>query len=178
MARRRSRYLGVLRGNNEAARNKLISYFRGDIQVEYPSRQGNRPATREVYVTPFGIPLETGKKLVQDVNNDRWAGVAAFVSGFTAATHTEADQLVVPQLLVPRASITTGRSGTGTAETSKLTGLRYKSYGGQSVSVPFGEGAATDEKSPEAVFTKIFDAVKASNTANLCSFVPASYGLT
>lgn len=178
MARRRSRYIGILRGSNETARNKLISYFKGEIQVEYTSRQGNRPATLEVYVTPFGIPLETGKKLVQDVNSARWAGVSGFVAGFTDETHAVADQINVPQLLVPRASITTQRTATGTNETSKLTGLRYKSYGGQSVSVPFGAGATAALSTPEAAFTVIFDRVKAASTANLCSFVPASYGLT
>jgi hypothetical protein len=40
--------------------------------------------------------------------------------------------------------ITSGRSNTGVAKTSAVTGMKYLSYGGRSTSFPFGRKDADD----------------------------------
>jgi hypothetical protein len=180
MARRSgSRYLSVLRGKRgAAAKTQLLSYLDGSRQVTYPARSGNRPAKEVVWVVPFGIPVTAGVKLAQYVNGSRFNTVAAYVAGFIDnAAPAVASQLVLPGIRSPRAAITTGRSQAGTSDTSKLTGLQYKKYGGDSVSVPFGEGATATQKDEDSVFRVILGRVKEANAANTCSFVPGSYSV-
>lgn len=179
MARRSgTRYLGILRGSDEVARNRLIQYFKGEIKPTYPARSKARPDQQQVFVKPFGIPLTASKVLVQEVNSARFAGVKAFVAGFTDDTATAANQVKLPGLRSPRAVIVTERSATGTSQTSKISGRAYKSAGGKGISVPFGEGETADQKSEEQVFQIILARVKAAQERNTCSFVPGSYSLT
>jgi hypothetical protein len=180
MARRKgTRYLKILRGSDEVARNRLIQYFKGEIKPTYPERAGDRPPTVDIWVIPFGLSFTSAARLLQEMSSTGTNEQAQFAGGFGSTTPpAAASRVVAPGLLVPRASITTGRTTTGTTKTSKISGRAYKSYGGASVSVPFGEGSGTDEKSEDAVFQKIFAAVKAANTRNMCSFVPGSYSLT
>jgi hypothetical protein len=180
MARRQgTRYLKILRGSDEVARNRLIQYFKGEIKPTYPERQGNRPVKEEVWVDPFGLSLSDGSKLLQFMSITGEEERAAYVNSYCSkTTPAPAARVVAPGLLAPRAAIHTGRADTGTRETSKITGRGYKSYGGKTVSVPFGEGATAAEKSEDAVFKIIFSAVKANNAKNGCSFVPGSYSQT
>ena len=173
MARRTgSRYLKVLRGGNETARNQLISYLKGERQVTYPARQVNRPPSNLVYVEPFSLPLTAGKKLEEKVNSTRYASITSFVAGFLADTHAAADVVILDRSISPRAVITLGRSAEGTSEISKLTGQRYKKYGGNAVSVPFGKGTGTGEDTVAEVFRIIRTRVKTSAVSNQCSLVP------
>jgi hypothetical protein len=183
MARRKgTRYLGILRGNDAPAKARLLQYFNGDIKPTYPDRQGNRPTQIPVYLDPFGIPLTAPGKLVQNVTDSTFTDVIkGFVTGFVSAAGpaTVTDRITLPGLLTCRAAITTGRStGEGTTETSKITGNRYKKYGGKTVSVPFGEGASAELKNEDAVFRAIRTKVKEAAAANQCSFVPGSYSQT
>jgi hypothetical protein len=180
MARRSgSRYLSILRGKRgAAAKTQLLTYLDGSRQVSYSSRSGNRPVKETVWVVPFGIPVAAGVKLAQYVNSIRFPGAAAFVAGFVDnAAPAAASQIVLPGILAPRAAITTGRSQTGTSDTSKLSGLAYKKYGGETVSVPFGEGSAATQKDEDSVFRIILGRVKEANAGNSCSFVPGSYSV-
>lgn len=180
MARRTgARYLSVLRGKRgAAAKTQLLGYLDGTRQVSYPARAGNRPVREEVWVVPFGIPVTAGVKLAQYVNSVRFGAVTAFVTGFVDnAAPAAASQLVLPGINSPRAAITTGRSQTGTSDISKLTGLAYKKYGGDSVSVPFGEGSTAAQKDESSVFRIILGRVKEANAGNSCSFVPGSYSV-
>jgi hypothetical protein len=180
MARRGgTRYLKILRGSDQVARDRLIQYFKGEIKPTYPERQGDRPATVDLWVIPFGLAFTSAARLLQEMSSTGSNEQAQYAAAFGSTTApAAASRVVAPGLLVPRAAITTGRTTTGTQKTSKITGRSYKSYGGAGVSVPFGEGAGADEKSEDAVFQKIFAAVKANNTRNMCSFVPGSYSLT
>jgi hypothetical protein len=180
MARKNgSRYLNILRGKRgAAAKTRLLSYLAGEVDVNYPSRAGNRPDREVLWVVPFGIPVTAGVKLAQYVNGTRFPAVSAFVAGFVDNTPpAAASQLALKGVLAPRASITTGRSGTGTSTPSKLSGLSYKNYGGQSVSVPFGEGSTAAQKDEAAVFRLILNKVKEADGNNTCSFVPGSYSV-
>lgn len=180
MARRSgSRYLSILRGKKgQAAKTQLLSYLDGTRQVSYPSRNGDRPAKTIVWVVPFGIPLSAGVKLAQTVNSAEFPTVEPWVSDFTDKTApADPSKLQLPGIVSPRAAITTGRSSAGTTDTSKLSGLQYKKYGGKTVSVPFGEGAAATEKNEDSVFRLIRIKVIAANSKNACSFVPGSYSV-
>jgi hypothetical protein len=177
MPRRRGRYLGILRGGNINARNQLISYFQGDRTVEYPERQGNRPARQEVFVRLFGIPLEGANQLVQEVNSTRFAGVQSFVNGFTASSLAVDSQIRARGLLAPRASFTTGRSQTGTRRTSQLTGLTYLDYGGDTVVVPFGPGTSAGQDDETEVFNIIRGRADAAPGDIVTTFIPGSTSL-
>jgi hypothetical protein len=180
MARRSgSRYLSILRGKKgQAAKTQLLGYLDGTRQVSYPSRTGNRPTKEVIWVVPFAIPVAAGVKLAQDVNSARLASVNPFVLGFIDnAEPATGSRLILKGVLAPRAAITTGRSQTGTSDVSKLSGLTYKKYGGDTVSVPFGEGSTAAEKSEDAVFRIIKGRVKEANGSNICSFVPGSYSV-
>jgi hypothetical protein len=174
-----SRYLSILRGKRgQAAKTQLLGYLDGTRQVTYPSRAGNRPVKEEVWVVPFGIPVTAGVKLAQYVNSVRFGAVTTYVTGFVDnAAPAAASQLVLPGILSPRAAITTGRSQTGTSDVSKLSGLAYKKYGGETVSVPFGEGSTASQKDETSVFRIILGRVKEANAGNTCSFVPGSYSV-
>jgi hypothetical protein len=178
MGRRKgTRYLKILRGNDQPAKTRLMQYFNGEIKPTYPERQGNRPASQLLWLDPIGLPLGDGAKLAQEVNSQTYPNVATYVDGFVAtAAPAVDDRIIVPGLLTARAAITTGRSAAaGTNETSKITGRQYRKYGGTTVSVPFGAGATTALQSEDAVFRVILGRVKAASAANLCSFVPGSY---
>lgn len=180
MARRRgTRYLNILRGSDQVARDRLIQYFKGEIKPTYPERAGDRPPTVDLWVIPFGLAFTSAARLLQEMSSTGSQEQASYAASFGSTTPpAAASRVVAPGLLVPRAAITTNRTTTGTAKISKITGRPYKDYGGTTVSVPFGEGGGTDEKNEDAVFQKIFAAVKAANTRNMCSFVPGSYSLT
>lgn len=183
MARRKgTRYLKILRGSDQAAKTRLLQYFNGEIKPTYPERRGNRPPNTSLFVEPFGLPFGDGIKLEQYVNSQRFvAPIPGFVTGFatTVAPATADDRVFIPGLLTCRAAITTGRANTaGTTETSKVTGRQYKSYGGTTVTVPFGEGNTVAEQNEETVFRIIRGRVKAENANNQCSFVPGSYSPT
>lgn len=148
MTRQRSRYLGILRGRNTTARDQLIGYLTGERNVNYPSRSGNRPPMQRVFVKLFGFELPAATLLVQKVNSQRWESVKDFFNLYTkealATEGTAEVPLEVRGIRAPRVVVTTGRSGTGTSQTSELTGLPYKSYGGTSVSVPYGPATSSN----------------------------------
>ncbi len=182
MARRSgTRYLNILRGKRgPSAKTKLLAYLNGDVDLEYPERAGNRPARASVWVRPFVLPLGAGVKLLQFVQSGNDTIVALAAPYVSETAPAEDSKLVLSGVLSPRAAITTGRTaGAGTSETSKISGLKYRKYGGKTISVPFGEGTAADEKSEDAVFLKIRANVKSGTTGalNQCSFVPGSYSV-
>jgi hypothetical protein len=174
-----SRYLSILRGNRgTAAKTQLLGYLDGTRQVTYPGRAGDRPSKLIVWVVPFGIPLSAGVKLAQSVNSARFPTTEPFVAGFTdKAAPAAGSQIRLPGIASPRAAIITGRSATGTSGTSKLSGLPYKKYGGETVSVPFGEGDTATEKDEDSVFRIIRGRVISQSSRNGCSFVPGSYSV-
>lgn len=173
---RGSVYLKVLRGlRGEAAQNQLIGYLKGERRVSYPSRQGNRPANQFVFVDTFGLPLTAGVKLRQTVRTTGYSAVSPFFGArvtTTAPTQPE-NILIVKGLRNPRAVITTGRDDTGTEATSEKTGLPYKSYGGNAISVPFGP--ATSGETEGEAFAVIKANAITEDARNTAVYVPGSY---
>ncbi|MBW4551052.1 MAG: hypothetical protein KME35_08075 [Aphanocapsa sp. GSE-SYN-MK-11-07L] len=177
MARRGSRYLGILRGTDNEAATKTIAYLRGTRKVTYEGRRGNRPALRRVKVRLFDMPIADTKFLLENVNQSRWATVKPFVNTFTFEVESgdsPDDLLDIPLLNAPRALIVLDRSDIGTRKVSEISGLEYKSYGGTSVSVPFGKSTASGSNVNTA-FSAIRTAVKNADVRNMCSLVPGTY---
>jgi hypothetical protein len=175
--KRGSVYLNILRGRRGApAKTKLLQYLQGEIQVNYPERRGNRPDTQQVWVRPFGLPFVAGALLAQDVNSQEFPAVSGFF-GATVVTAAPAANLriIAPGLNAPRALVTTGRNAQGVEKISQRTGLPYKDYGGESVSVPFGEGPNLESEA--SAFTFIRSNVVAANRRNSCSLVPGTVGV-
>ena len=175
MARRGgTRYLQVFKGNRgKAARSQLIAYFDGDRTVSYPTRKGDREPTKRVFLKPFKIPLAAGIFMEEKVNQPRYDDVDTYFATFTTDTDPGAgNSFKLNEFISPRAIITTGRQTSGTDDTSKLTGLSYKKYGGKSVSVPFGKGTVTDFDTEEEVFAEIRRRVLAANARNAVALVP------
>jgi hypothetical protein len=168
-----TRYLNIFKGKNKAARTMLIQYFDGERVVSYPSRSGDRPATKRVFVKPFNIPTAAGVYMEEQVSSAKFDAVKAFFSGFVTDTAITADNsFKLGRTISPRAVVTTGRLATGTSDTSKLTGLSYKKYGGNGVSVPFGKGASDATDTEEEVFRSIRNAALNANARNAVSYVP------
>lgn len=170
--------MAVLRGSDEVARNKLLGYFKGDREVEYVSRQGNRAASRDIWVLPWSLGTPADNALRQQVNADLYPSIAGFIINSAFVTLPPvAQRMVIPGLLSDRAVITLQRNQTGVRKTSELTGRKYLDYDGQSAVVPFGRSTAIPTGGPEDVFRVIFGRVKAASASNLCTFIPANYGV-
>lgn len=171
--------MAVLRGSDEVARNKLLGYFKGDREVEYTSRQGNRASTRDIWVLPWYLGTPADNALRQQVNADLYPSVSGFITnfGFVSAPPV-AQQMTIPGLLSDRAAITIQRNQSGVRKTSELTGRKYLDYDGQSVVVPFGRSTSIATGGPQDAFQVIFGRVKAASASNLCTFIPANYGVS
>jgi hypothetical protein len=177
MAKKRgSAYLGILRGRRgAAAKTRLLQYLQGDVVVNYPERRGNRPDSQQVWVRPFGLPLVAGALLAQEVNSQSFPAVTGFMGATVVSIAPAANlRVIAPGLNAPRVLISTGRNAIGTDKVSQRTGLTYKDYGGDAVSVPFGEGPNLESEA--AAFAFIRSQVLAANRRNSCSLVPGTVG--
>jgi hypothetical protein len=180
MARHGARYLKLLRGNDLAAKARLLQYLDGQIDVTYPRAQ-NPPRTIVYWVRPFGFELPSPKKVMQSVRRTGVVGASnvgsSIIAGFSFSTPAVSNQIILKRFRAPRAAITFNRTATGTRKTSKITGRSYKSYAGNTVVYPFGAGTKPEEMTEDAVFRIIFQRAKKQDTANVCSFVPGSWSI-
>jgi hypothetical protein len=180
MARHGTRYLKVLRGNDRAAKDRLLQYLNGDIEATYP-RTPHAPVTEVLWVRPFSFDFPSQKKIMQTIN--RRSSPAAIplgrpiLNGFVFAAPAAADQIILKGVLAPRVAITFNRTATGTRKTSQLTGRSYKSYSGNTVIYPFGAGTAASQKTEDAVFKILLARAKDQDPSNVCSFVPGSWSV-
>lgn len=179
MRRKRGRYLAVLRGSDEIARNKLIEYLKGDRDVSYPGKSGNRDPVRDIWVLPWYLGTPATTALRQEINSSQYSSISGFINNFAFVTAPPvSERLTVPGLLSSRVAITLQRQGSGTRKTSQLTGKTYLSYGGQTVTAPFGRSTVVAQGGPQDGFAIIFGRVKAANPENLCTFIPANFGVS
>jgi hypothetical protein len=153
------KFYRVLRGQRgQTARTTYLRYLEDLGTDQAPVSRGNRPASIDLYVTPFGIDLGTELVLqtsaLQASHSALNAGVGA--NRVLEAVPAGKAAIKIKTAKAARVSATSGLSGTGTNQKSKLTGLYYKDYGGQSFSCPFGRNTA-NEKEGEA-----FAAIKAA----------------
>jgi hypothetical protein len=177
MARHGTRYLGVLRGNNQTAKARLLQYLAGDIEPTY-ARPKNPKRTTVYWVRPFGFDLPAANKVRQPVRRFSTPDAAnlgnALIQGYAFGPPSASDQLILKGFLAPRVAITFNRASSGTRKTSQLTGQSYKAYSGDTVIYPFGAGTSAKDKDESAVFKVIFQRAKAANVKNTCSFVPGT----
>jgi hypothetical protein len=151
------RYYRVLRGQRgPAARQKYLDYLAGlaqpDLTNETPK---NRPASKVLYVKPFGVDLGADALLQTSALDPSFTKLRAAVGATRVFDVLAAGKsaIKIRNAKAARVSATDGLSTTGTYQKSNATGLWYVDYGGNSYSCPFGASTST-EKEGEA-FTSI-----------------------
>jgi len=141
MGRRYSRILGAAK--YYSAIDNYIKYITDASKRGQNVGQGTkRPESVKLYVDPFGIKMAEGQRAVASGALPTWnqyrtqSDVSSRVSDVAP---TDSDLIITPEgWKAARISIKTGISDNGIVKTSKVTGLKYLSYGGTSSSLPFG----------------------------------------
>lgn len=118
-----------------------------------------RPASQPLYITPFAIELPTGCKVKQSASETAYNNYSSYLGNKISITApTDGANILKPAgYKAPR--IIVRIAGTSkTTPTSAITGMKYLSYGGSSLSVPFGKGADTDQL--QTVFNSLKTAIE------------------
>jgi hypothetical protein len=142
------RFMNVLRGyRGEAAKNKYLDRLRGLGQGENVGGRGGRPASKALYVRPFGQNMGSNMYLKCSALSTSFTALNAYseVAGRYKETISGDDIGVKIKGFTPARVVRRTKDATGTPETSKLTGLRYLKYTATSVSAPFGRKGTTAE---------------------------------
>lgn len=164
--RRNSRILAAAR--LKGAVDKYLDYFvntaRQGIRVGTGSA---RPPSKDLYIIPFGQKIATGQQVKQTAAEPSWTKYKTDFSTYTDDTAPAGDGNVLrpANYRAARIVIITGRSDTGVAAISNVTGTKYLKYGGKSTSIPFGKNVAADEQ--ESVFNTISAKLKLSATGGI-----------
>lgn len=139
----RQRFSAVLRGyRGQAARDKFIQHLQGlSSQGDNIGTKGNRPPQIKLYILPFGLPLGTTLLVQVSALVPSWD---LFKSGSEVSSRVKATlgtdtSIKLSRYVAPRAVRRQQSSSTGTAATSKLTGLKYLKYNTDTNSIPFGK---------------------------------------
>jgi len=153
MGKKFSRVLGGARYKTEL--DNYIKWLTGEAERQ-PNigKKGNRPASKKLYIIPFGYSLPSTVHLTQSASLTIWDTHKSDFSAYTLDTlPTDNNALKIRGYRAPRVTIITGLADAGSVKTSHITGAKYLSYGGKSASIPFGKGSTT--KSENDVFTTI-----------------------
>jgi hypothetical protein len=151
------KFYRVLRGQRGlAAKTKFLNHLEGIDTVSAIGTKGNRPESRKLYIIPFNIKLGPTVLLEQSALIPSYTALTSALSTHTKATIDAAETSVkLRGARAARVSATSGLSGTGAVKTSKLTGLKYADYGGQSISAPFGKTSYTSTEVEQDVYEVI-----------------------
>jgi hypothetical protein len=154
------RFMNVLRGyRGEAAKTKYLDRLRGLGQGENVGTKGSRPASKALYVQPFGQDLGTTLYLKCSALDPSWTALKGYseISSRTKETIAGTDSGIKIKGFKPARIVRRTKDATGTVATSKLTGLKYMKYNQPSVSAPIGRKSATDTigEAFQDVFTQI-----------------------
>lgn len=137
----------VLRGlRGASARQRLLDYYAGQLQVEDNVGQGTaRPASQVLYVEPFSVPLATAHVMQDSALLPAWQAlsVIAPTQSHVTATLGANTSVDLKKYKAPRITRIT-LDATGARAVSKITGLPYLKYDNKSLSVPFGKATSTD----------------------------------
>lgn len=164
----------VLRGlRGTAARDKYLQHLQGLAQDDSGiGTKGNRPASVELYITPFALPLGSTVLIEASALQPAWdlfkglSEVSSRVKTVLAESETSVNlRSYAPPRVIRRQTNNTA----GTVTTSKLTGLKYLKYNTQTNSIPFGK--KTGDTSPYDVFEDIAQQARGSNTNLRFTFV-------
>jgi hypothetical protein len=158
----------VLRGFRGAkARQQYLDYLAGlvDVSPDDGTVSTNRPPSRTLYLTPFGLPLAVDHIMMDSALQPSWDLVKALAPVNTRVAESPgADTPVdIRSYKAPRV-IRIQLDTTGETRRSKRTGLPYTYYNNQSSSVPFG--AKTGDTTISGAFADI-RAVLDSATVNV-----------
>lgn len=160
------RFYQVLRGaRGEAAKAKFLDHLRGLGQGENIGTKGNRPPSIALYLTPFDLPLGANllvKASALVPSHDMFKNGSEYSSRVKTVLGGTETSIKLRSYAAPRIVRRQLSSTTGTAKTSKLTGLKYLHYNTQSASVPFGK--KTGDTSLISVFEDIVTQAKGSAT--------------
>jgi hypothetical protein len=114
-----------------------------------------RPKSKKYFVDPFGIKLAAGMVVPVTSSDTAFTAYSADITGRFKLTETDEDKIIpVRDFKAARLVITTGRSTSGVAKTSKVTGMKYLDYGGKSTSLAFGRKNDTELESAAATEVK------------------------
>lgn len=162
----RARFSAVLRGyRGQAARDKFIQHIQGlSTQGDNIGTKGNRPPSIKLYLLPFGLPLGTTLLVQASALSPSWDLFknGSEVSSRVKTTPGTDTSIKLSRYAPPRVIRRQQSSTTGTAKTSKLTGLKYLHYNTESASIPFGK--KTGDVGVVEVFQDIVTQNKGSST--------------
>ena len=143
----RRRFSQILVGaRGEAAKTKYLDRLRGMGQGENIGTKGNRPASKYIYIQPFGTELPATVRFRVSALVPSWDSLKTAIG--TRAT----DTILGTQQQIKATGFTAARAvrrtidTSGTVSTSKLSGLKYLKYNSTSMSAPFGRKDATDSE--------------------------------
>lgn len=126
--------------------NKVVTTYK--LYLDNPERAKqdnpvrNRPPSIPLYISPFSFDLTAAQTVKvsasQTVISSRLTHVNAGGVRALASMAPNTTALRVGEFRAARVIISTGRQATGIDKISKTSGLPYKSYGGNTESIPFG----------------------------------------
>lgn len=158
------RYSRIVSASRYAkALENYVKYVSGTSDRQSKIGQGTkRPTSKELFVTPFGMKVATKQYASSSASETAYSDLKTQLAGYVfddlaALTGTA---LEASGYRSARISVKTGVSDSGAIKTSKVTGMKYLSYGGKSVSVPFGKSKDADVES--AVFDTLKGKIKTS----------------
>jgi hypothetical protein len=164
-SRRYSRILQAAR--YYAAIDNYINYVKDASKHSTNIGQGrNRPPSQRIYIRPFAVDLAAGQRVMETGSQTAWNAYKGQIGNRAAdaAPADSANNIALANYSAARVIITTNQSANGVVKTSRVTGLKYLSYGGQSTSLPFGANADGDDE--VAAFTAIRTAILPTLGAN------------
>lgn len=151
----------------------------GKKKVEYPDRpESSKPQEAITYtLIPFGTPSADAARLkvTMSKRSENQLSPAGLTVGDLNVTKTAQDveAAIDAEGFIP-AKVTVRISGTTeTEKTSKITGQKYKTKGGDSYTFPFGLDKTALTNGQKAVKTAI--AKKVKSTTRSASFTPERY---
>lgn len=104
-----------------------------------------RPKSKRYFIDPFGIKLSADQVVPVTCSEPAFTAYNGNINLRFKETEADEDKIIpVRGLRAARAIITTGRSTSGVAKTSKVTGMKYLDYGGKSQSIAFGRKNDTE----------------------------------
>lgn len=168
------RFSLVLRGlRGTAARTKYLQHLEGLANDQDGiGTRGNRPASVDLYIVPFALPLGSTVLIEASALSPAWNIFKNFseVSSRVKTELTDGQTSVKLRTYAPPRVIRRQVTDTaGRVETSKLTGLKYLKYNTQTNSIPFGK--KTGDTAPFDVFEEIVQQAQGSATNLRFSFV-------
>jgi hypothetical protein len=145
---------------------KYQKWRKGDVTLEYPrADESLQKAMIPVAIRPFGLPFNdttfarvTISKRTSD--NSTANDVEAKCNIVTDATKIPDNKMI--GFLPARATVRKLVAGDGTAETSKITGVKYKKKTSASYTLPYGQKTAATTESE--IRKDIFEVVKGDAT--------------